>query len=99
MERRKARKLFYAGAAAGAAVTIAVALLMDVFYADALGGTWRDAIVKDMKSLFGATLETGSMAVTAVFLVILSVLGLFGALAGFIFTAFVVRFLDFLVRK
>ena len=92
------RRLFIAGAVCGAAFTIAISLSMDVFYADALGGTWRDAIRGDLGKL-GIETGTGSPLVTVVFLLVLLALGAFGAFAGLIFTAFIYRFINMLLKE
>ena len=96
---RKLKRLLMAGAAAGAAMTVVITLLMDVLYADALGGTWRQAIAKDLHTFFSIAVPEGSLLVTAIFLVILLLLGSFGALMGLIFAFFVYSFLEFLLKK
>lgn len=100
MERkRRLKRLLYLGSAFGALITIAITLLMDVFYADVLGGTWRQAIQKDLNSLFSISVSENSFIVLLVFLIILILLGSFGALMGMIFTFFVYSFLEFLVKE
>ncbi len=46
-EDRRLKLVLLLGALGGAALSVAIALLMDVLYADSLGGTWRDAIAGD----------------------------------------------------
>lgn len=100
MERqRRLKRLLYIGSIFGALITIAITLLMDVFYADVLGGTWRQAIQKDIHSFFSISVSENSFIVIAIFLVILIILGSFGALMGMIFTYFVYSFLEFLIRE
>lgn len=97
--RRRLKRFLIAGAVAGAILTIAISLFMDVLYADVLGGTWRDAIVKDLMTFFSVSVSSGSFVVTVTFLFILLVLGSFGAAAGVMFTVFVYRFLELLLKE
>jgi len=87
-----------AGAIGGAALSIAVALLMDVLYADILNGTWRDAIALDLSRLTGSSLTPDSSVVILAFVGILAVLGLIGAGLGSVFAGVLYRFLHFLGR-
>lgn len=95
-DQRKARLLIKLGAAVGAIMTIVVALLMDVMYADALQGTWRDAIAKDLGKIFSPSITPDSFIVYIVFALVLALLGAIGAFMGVLFTAIVHRFLRLL---
>lgn len=98
-ERRRLRIVLIFGAIVGAILAITVTLLMDVLYAESLGGTWRDAIAKDLGSLFSATYSPDSFVVTVLFILIIAILALFGALLGSIFSTFVYRLLELLTRE
>jgi hypothetical protein len=96
---RKFRLALILGAVCGAVMAVAISLLLDVLYADALKGTWRDAISKDLDSFFSVSLPPDSLAVGALFLIILAILGLFGAFMGAMFSVIVFRFIDLLTRE
>jgi hypothetical protein len=97
--RGRLKRLLCAGAAFGAALSVALSLLMDTLYGDALGGTWRDAIIHDLRIYLSISASKDSPIVIAVFMLILSVLAAFGAFMGLIFTFFVYRFFTFLQGK
>ena len=98
-ERRRLRLVLLLGAIGGAILAIPVTLLMDVLYAVSLGGTWRDAIAKDMESLFSVFLSPDGFVVTVLFILIIAILALFGALLGAMFSTFVFRLLELLTRE
>lgn len=96
---KKFRVALVLGAVCGAVMAVAISLLLDVLYADALKGTWRDAISKDLESFFSVNLSPDSFAVTVLFLIILAILGLFGAFMGSMFSVIVFRFIELLTRE
>ncbi len=98
-EDRRFRLVLLCGAIGGALLAVAVSLLLDVLYADALGGTWRDAIAKDMETFLSLSLPPGGAVVTLLFILILAVLSLFGAFMGSIFSLFVFKFIELLTRE
>lgn len=98
-EDRRFRLVLLLGAIGGAALAVAITLLLDVLYADALGGTWRDAIAKDMETFFSVSLQPEGFAVTVLFLLIIAILGLFGAFMGSLFSVFVFKFIELLTRE
>jgi hypothetical protein len=98
-ERRRLRFVLLLGAIGGAILAITITLLMDVLYAESLGGTWRDAIAKDMESLFSVSLSPDGFVVTVLFILIIAILALFGALLGAMFSTFVFRLLELLTRE
>lgn len=83
----------------GACSAVAVTIGMDYFMADTLGGTWPDAIAKDLNNWFSASLSNTSPAVYAVFAAVVLVLGAFGAFMGAVFAMFFIKFLGMLVRE
>lgn len=88
-----------AGASAGAALAIVIALLMDTLYPDSMGGSWRQAIAGDFSTFFSIRTTPESLLVTAVFLLILMALGVFGAAVGLVFSLFAYKFFGLLLRK
>lgn len=98
-ERKKLKTLIRAGAALGALASVGIALMMDVMFADSMGGTWRAAISDDFQALFAMDYPPGSFPVTLVFIAIMLVLGLFGALMGTAFVAFIYKFIQMLVKE
>jgi hypothetical protein len=98
-ERGRLRFVLLLGAIGGAILAVTVTLLMDVFYAESLGGTWRDAIAMDMASLFSVSLSPDGFVVTVLFILIIAILALFGALLGAMFSTFVFRLLELLTRE
>jgi hypothetical protein len=90
------RKIIISGALLGAVMTIVVSLLMDVLYADALNGTWRDAIVLDLDRYFSVSLTPDSLVVYMIFGLILLILSGFGAVIGIVFVLLIYKFLSFL---
>lgn len=98
-EDRKLKLVLLLGALGGAALSVAIALLMDVLYADSLGGTWRDAIAGDAEKLFSVSLSPEGLVVTLLFIVILAILGAFGALMGMMFSVFVFKLIGLLTGE
>jgi hypothetical protein len=98
-DRRRAKKILFAGAIAGGVLSVAVSLLMDTVYADSLQGTWRDAIAKDLNTFFSLGVSSGSIIVNIIFVFVLGILAAFGAMLGFIFSFFLYKFFSFLGGK
>ncbi|MBI4824164.1 MAG: hypothetical protein HY805_08060 [Nitrospirae bacterium] len=98
-ERKRLKRALVAGAIGGASLSIAVSLLLDVLYADVLGGTWQDAISRDLRTFIGVTASSESAAVALIFVFILIFLGIVGALMGAIFAFFLYRFFSSLSEQ
>jgi hypothetical protein len=98
-DRKRAKKILLAGAIVGGIISVAVSLLMDTIYADALQGTWRDAIAKDLNTFLSLGVSPGSVIVIIVFIFVLGLLAGFGAILGFIFSFFLYKFFSFLGSK
>ena len=98
-DTKRARKFLLIGALVGGIFSLAISLLMDSMYADSFQGTWRDAIAKDLNSLFSLGLSTESIIVYIVFFFVLSILTAFGAFLGFIFSFFMYKFFNLLTGK
>ncbi len=76
------KKAVIIGAAAGAVITLAIALSMDLFMSDTLQGTWREAAAKDVTRMFGPSCGQNSFAVLLVLTLVMGFLAGFGALLG-----------------
>lgn len=98
-DRRRAKRFLFIGAIAGGLLSLAITLLMDTFYADAMQGTWRDAIAKDLHTFFSLNVSSSSFIVYILFFVVLGIMAAFGAFMGFIFSFFLYRFFQFLGAK
>jgi hypothetical protein len=95
-DEKRLKRYLIVGAVVGAVMALTISLLMDVFFADSLSGTWRDAIVTDLHNLLKINVTLNSPIVVIVFGIILAVLSGFGAFMGMIFTFFIIRFFSFL---
>ncbi|MFI5294725.1 MAG: hypothetical protein ACHQ0Y_06850 [Thermodesulfovibrionales bacterium] len=98
-DRKRAKKFLLFGAILGGLLSVVISVLMDVLFADALKGTWRDAIAKDLNTSLSLGVDAHSIIVNIVFLVVLAILAAFGAFMGFIFAFFLYKFFSFLTGK
>lgn len=98
-EQKRAKKILLVGAVVGGLISLGISLFMDTLYADAMQGTWRDAIAKDLNNLTSFAFSSSSITVTIVFLFVLSLLTAFGAFMGLIFSFFLYKFFELLGRK
>jgi len=92
------KKAVLIGAALGALVSLGTALSMDLFFSDALQGTWRDAASKDMTRMFGAACGKNYVAVTLLLVLVMGFLAGFGALLGAGAGLIMNRFFRFLIK-
>ncbi len=90
-EKKKQKVLPLGGAVLGAVTGLLSVLSMDIFYSDALQGTWRDAISRDMRTGLSIALSPESPAVLLVYILIILLIMAFGALSGYIFGCIVQR--------
>ena len=98
-DHRRAKKFLLGGAIIGGIMSLSVSLMMDMLFADSLQGTWRDAIAKDLNTMFSLGVSSGSIVVTLVFIFILALLSAFGAFMGYIFSFFLYKFFGLLSRQ
>ncbi len=98
-DTRKAKKYLLAGAILGGIISLSIALLLDVIYADAFQGTWRDAIAKDLNTFFSLEVSSRGILVNILFVFVLGILAAFGSLMGFIFSFFLYKFFSYLTSK
>jgi hypothetical protein len=95
----RAKKFLLGGAIVGGIMSLSISLMMDMVFADSLQGTWRDAIAKDLNTMFSLGVSSGSIVVTLVFIFILALLSAFGAFMGYIFSFFLYKFFGLLSRQ
>ena len=90
------KKAVIIGAVLGAVVTLGIALSMDLFFADTLQGTWKDAAAKDVTKMFGPKCGQNTVAVLLMLGFVMSFLAGFGAVMGAAAGLFMNRFFRFL---
>ncbi|NJD56764.1 MAG: hypothetical protein FIA94_10220 [Nitrospirae bacterium] len=98
-EQKRAKKFLLGGAIVGGIMSLSISLMMDMLFADSLQGTWRDAIAKDLNTIFSLGVSSASIIVCLVFVVILAILSAFGAFMGYIFSFFLYKFFGLLSRQ
>jgi len=98
-DTRKAKKFLLFGAIIGGILSLTISILMDSLYADTFQGTWRDAIAKDLNTFLSLGVDSHSIIVFIVFIMVLGILTAFGSVMGFIFSFFLYRFFTFLSSK
>lgn len=98
-ERKRAKKFLLGGAIVGGIMSLSISLMMDMLFADSLQGTWKDAIAKDLNTIFPLGVSSESIIVGLAFIVILAILSAFGAFMGFIFSFFLYKFFGLLSRQ
>ncbi len=98
-DHRRAKKFLLGGAIVGGIMSLSISLMMDMLFADSLQGTWRDAIAKDVNTIFSLGVSSKSILVTLIFMVILAFLTAFGAFMGYIFSFFLYKFFGLLNRR
>ena len=98
-ERKRAKKFLLGGAIVGGIMSLSISLMMDMLFADSLQGTWKDAIAKDLNTIFSLGVSSESIIVGLAFIFILAILSAFGAFMGFIFSFFLYKFFGLLSRQ
>ena len=98
-ERKRAKKFLLGGAIVGGIMSLSISLMMDMLFADSLQGTWKDAIAKDLNTIFPLGVSSESIIVGLAFIFILAILSAFGAFMGFIFSFFLYKFFGLLSRQ
>ncbi len=76
------KRAFRIGLAGGFIVGVIVALTMDIAFKDALGGGWADAVSHDLTALLGRPVSPGSFIVIIGAVLLIGIVGLFGAFIG-----------------
>lgn len=93
---KRRRTVLIVGASIGATLSLVTSLLMDMLFADSLQGTWREAIVNDMQSIFSISMSPDSILVYLLFILVMLFLSLIGAAIGAFFALIVYKFITFL---
>ncbi len=93
---KRKRTVVLIGASAGAVLSLVTSLLMDLLFADSLQGTWREAIVNDLHSVFSITMAPDSVFVYLLFVLVMAFISLVGAGIGAFFALIVYKFISFL---
>lgn len=99
MSDKGLRKAVLIGAVIGALVTLGIALSMDLFFADTLQGSWRDAAAKDVTRMFGPACGQNVFAVMLVLTVVMAFLAGFGAMMGAAAGLIMNRFFKMLLKS
>ena len=76
------KKSVIIGAVLGGVITLGIALSLDLFFADTLKGTWKDAAAKDVTKMFGPSCGQNTFAVMFMLVSVMGFLAGFGALLG-----------------
>ena len=80
------KKAFSIGIIGGGILGIVVALSMDLLLGTSLGGGWSEAVANDLNSIFKTNLPSGSFIVIIGVIIVVGIIGAFGAFIGGIFT-------------
>lgn len=92
------KKAVKIGALAGALVSLGAALSMDILFADALQGTWRDAAIQDITKLFGPAWGQSYTFVTLILVLVMGFISGIGALLGTIAAVFLHKFFNLILK-
>ncbi|MBI1811942.1 MAG: hypothetical protein HY035_01975 [Nitrospirae bacterium] len=92
------KKTFHIGIIGGGILGIAVALSMDLLLGKSLGGGWSEAVANDMNSLFKTNLSPGSFIVIIGVIIVVGIIGAFGAFIGGIFSVMLAGFFKALTK-
>jgi len=98
MSDKGLKKAVLIGAGIGAITTLAIALSMDLFFADTLQGTWHDAAAKDVTRMFGTACGQNNFAVMLVLVIVMGFLAAFGAFLGAAAGLMMNRFFKFVLK-
>jgi hypothetical protein len=92
------KKAFLIGSIFGGLLGVGVALGMDLIVGGALGSGWQEAVAHDLGALFGRTFSTDSVVVIVGAVLVIGLIGAFGAFIGGLFGVFMARLLLFLSK-
>lgn len=90
------KKAFRFGLIGGFIAGVLVAITMDFAFRDALGGSWADAVRHDLSLIFGRPLTNNSILVIAGVMLVVGLVGAFGALIGAVVGVFLYRLFSLL---
>ncbi|MBI5075505.1 MAG: hypothetical protein HZB62_10140 [Nitrospirae bacterium] len=93
------KKIFYIGLVVGGILGIVIALSMDLVIGKSLGGGWSEAVANDINNLFHANLPQNHIVVIAGVIVVLGIIGAFGAFIGGVSFIMVARLIMSLAKE
>lgn len=93
------KKAFYIGLIAGGLLGIAVALSMDMLLGASLGSGWRESVAHDLSGLFKTTFSENHPLVIIGTIIVIGIIGAFGALVGGIFSVMIARLFRMLTKE
>lgn len=89
-------KALKVGAITGALLSFTIIMMMDFMVADTMQGSWRDAIVHDLKHYFSITVSADSLIAYLLYLLVIIAMALIGALFGMLFVFIIHKYLSLL---
>ncbi|MBT9537172.1 MAG: hypothetical protein AAB283_05620 [Planctomycetota bacterium] len=93
------KKAFSIGIVGGGILGIVVALSMDLLLGKSLGGGWSEAVANDLNSLFKTNLSSDSFIVIIGVIIVVGIIGAFGAFIGGIFSVMLAGFFKALTKE
>ena len=93
------KKAFSIGIVGGGILGILVALSMDLLLGKSLGSGWSEAVANDLNSLFKTNLSSDSFIVIIGMIIVVGIIGAFGAFIGVIFSMMIARLFKMLTRE
>ncbi len=93
------KKAFYIGVIIGGISGITVALSMDLLLGSTLGGGWGVAVANDLNRLFNANFSPDDFIVIIGIIVVVGIIGAFGAFIGGFFGVIIGRLFSMLAKE
>ncbi|HTG00612.1 MAG TPA: hypothetical protein VK654_08500 [Nitrospirota bacterium] len=92
------KKAVLIGAISGAVITLAIALSLDLFFADTMQGSWREAAAKDAVKMFGPVRGSNPCIAISLLVAVMGFLAAFGALLGAVAGLMMNRFFKLVLK-
>lgn len=93
------KKAFYIGVILGGILGVVVALSMDLLLGESLGGGWREAVANDLNRTFQSHFSQNNILVIIGTILVISLIGGFGAIIGGICSVIIARFFKTLTKE
>lgn len=93
------RRAFYIGVILGGILGIAVALSMDLLLGKSLGSGWGEAVANDLNNIFKTDLSPDNFIVIIGMIIVVGIIGAFGAFIGGIFSVMIARLFKVLTKE
>lgn len=93
------KRAFYIGVILGGILGVAVALSMDLILGKSLGGGWSEAVANDLNRLFKTDLSPNNFIVIIGVIIVVGIIGAFGAFIGGIFSVMIARLFQALTKN